>query len=203
MTYRLPCSLYAWIKHTPRSQDFRLPSETPTLKFWPKGVCMATAHSRTAATDGSTLQYRSDTILRHTNMNMSLADIVLCRLLCASCNSIRYSIRVHRLWWGRTGGVALFWNILLAMVLAPYQSPSSSWTSLVGERTHEQALRLCWLFSISRIFGSFIIYEVSQYCDQRSHHNTMQCSRRASLGREGRKRVQLVQCTACFPGTAV
>ena len=81
--------------------------------------------------------------------------------------------------------MALFWNILLAMVLAPYQALSSAWTSLVGERTHEQVLRLCWLLSISRIFGSFVM----QYCDQCSHKNAMQCSRRASLGREGINRV--------------
>ena len=31
MTYRLPCSLYAWINHIPRSQDLQPPSETLTL----------------------------------------------------------------------------------------------------------------------------------------------------------------------------
>ena len=63
MTYRLPCSLYAWINHIPRLPQLRPPSETPTLKFWPKGVSMATAHSRTAATDGPTVPHRLDGIL--------------------------------------------------------------------------------------------------------------------------------------------
>ena len=37
--------------------------------------------------------------------------------------------------------MALFWNILLAMVLAPYQALSSVWTSLVGERFGSFAIR--------------------------------------------------------------